>query len=1101
MRKLTTIFLFLILLQPFRLNASHLMGGEITWACQGNGSYIFTMKLYRDCNGVPLQLPVSLRVHNHPSVSGIPLQLVSQTDISPQCNGFGPNITCGGGGAGAVEEFVFSSNPINLPGVPPAQGWIFTYDACCRNQAITNLQINPSETGFTLRAIMYPYNGTNESPCFDSSPVFTQLPATVICVGSPFTYNHNAFDVDKDSLHYSFDQPLDWLDGAAFNSSTPAAIPWVNTFSVNSPFPSISGSIPASLDQETGEISFTSQITGNFVTVVRVDAFRCGQLIASIFREIQVVIINCPPNTAPQVTAPFQDPGTGQAAFTTSVQAGDAVSFTITATDNEFLPIGVQQTITVTASGGQFGSGYTDPNNGCPYPPCATLNPAPPAVLQSGGSITFNWQTDCNHVSILNDCFVPASTYTFVLTFQDDACPTPSYKIATVAVEVVAPPLLDSPELQCVDVEDNGDILLTWAPVTDPDGFFNSYQIFSATSPAGPYTVIDSVFNINTGTYLHANAGGNNQSIYYYVCTRSGCGGMVLSPAADTLQSIYLSVSDAGAGVIDLSWNALAQPLPQGTQLPYTIDRSYDPDPFVLFGTSNSTGYQDDMEGCLQEIYYEVYINNASGCVSSSNIDGGPFSNDEPPESPVIDSISVQLSGTQVYLGWEPSPSEDTDGYIIFSVANGTITPIDTIYGINNTSFTITGQDPSAGTLTYTVSALDICLEESLPADEHTTLLPDFEVNSCDGSVDLFWNEYIAWPGVSEYQVLQQVNGGLFSVVATVSGTSVSANVPDLIQGAQYCFAIRAVSADGSAGSTSPIVCFEADVQDLPDFAYLRKATVLLSGAAYSACIIDTASDIASYRVLRSFYPGSVFDTVYTGFIPPQVDEVNYTDYGVTTQTQSYQYVYELIDKCGNASAVSNPGRTILLRGEALDGFVNRLKWNSYAEWDGGVGKYRLFRSLDGGFSYEQVLETPGDTMHLDVVSDEVDTLMTFCYYVEAVEAQINSYGVRDTSRSNKVCVVQKPTVWIPSAFRPGNLAGNNTFKAVGLYEKLASNHVFSIFNRWGELLFITSDPFEAWDGTYLSAIVPTGIYVYHLKFNLPDGSFFNKRGAVMVLD
>jgi gliding motility-associated-like protein len=108
---------------------------------------------------------------------------------------------------------------------------------------------------------------------------------------------------------------------------------------------------------------------------------------------------------------------------------------------------------------------------------------------------------------------------------------------------------------------------------------------------------------------------------------------------------------------------------------------------------------------------------------------------------------------------------------------------------------------------------------------------------------------------------------------------------------------------------------------------------------------------------------------------------------------------------------------------------------------------------------------------------------------------------VRDTSRSNRVCVIQKPTVWIPSAFRPGNLAGNNTFKAVGLYEKLAINHVFSIFNRWGEQLFITSDPSEAWDGRYLSAIVPTGIYVYHLKFSLPDGTLFNERGSVMVLD
>ena len=129
-----------------------------------------------------------------------------------------------GGGNGAVEEFVFRSNAINMGGNPPPQGWVFTYDGCCRNAAISNMVISPNATGFTLRAIMYPYNGTNTSPCFDSSPVFTQRPATIICAGNPFTYNHNAYDPDKDSLVYSFAAPLDWLDGADFTSTSPPAL-------------------------------------------------------------------------------------------------------------------------------------------------------------------------------------------------------------------------------------------------------------------------------------------------------------------------------------------------------------------------------------------------------------------------------------------------------------------------------------------------------------------------------------------------------------------------------------------------------------------------------------------------------------------------------------------------------------------------------------------------------------------------------------------------------------------------------------------------------------------------------------------------------------
>jgi hypothetical protein len=305
--------------------------------------------------------------------------------------------------------------------------------------------------------------------------------------------------------------------------------------------------------------------------------------------------------------------------------------------------------------------------------------------------------------------------------------------------------------------------------------------VFSSSSPGGPFTVIDSIFNINTGSFLHTGAGGNNQSVYYYVATRSGCGGAIFSAARDTVQSIFLNVSDAGSGLIDLNWNAISQPLPAGTTLPYSIDRSYAPDPFVEFATSIPLVYQDNMEGCLQEIFYEVSINHNTGCISSSNIDGGPFSNDEAPASPVIDSVSVQLNGTSVYLGWQPSPSEDTDAYIIYSVANGTFTAIDTIYGIDNTFYTLTGFDPGSNSLSFAVSALDICLEEGLPADEHSTILLNDELNSCDGSVSLSWNEYSDWLGVSAYQVLQQVNGGAFSVVQTVAGNTVNTSVPELI--------------------------------------------------------------------------------------------------------------------------------------------------------------------------------------------------------------------------------------------------------------------------------------------------------------------------------
>src|ERR1700745_1938601 len=93
LKKLALLLCFSVLLFP-KADAAHLMGGEITWDCAGGGKYIFTLKLYRDCNSGTVSPAVTLNVWFHPTITSIPLNLVSQSDISPVCNASGPAITC-----------------------------------------------------------------------------------------------------------------------------------------------------------------------------------------------------------------------------------------------------------------------------------------------------------------------------------------------------------------------------------------------------------------------------------------------------------------------------------------------------------------------------------------------------------------------------------------------------------------------------------------------------------------------------------------------------------------------------------------------------------------------------------------------------------------------------------------------------------------------------------------------------------------------------------------------------------------------------------------------------------------------------------------------
>ena len=462
------ILLVVVLSTFFTANATHMMGGEITWKCIKDpldpdvGKYIFTMKLYRDCAGVIFPASTqTINVSNHPTVTQLPVNFITSTDISPIGNSINSGnlcLDCNSNPIGAVEEYIYISQPVDLPGLPPPSGWHFTWDSCCRNGATSNLVLSsttsPSE-GFTLRASMFPYFDPSTglqvpaSPCFDSSPIFNESPKTIICTGYPFSYSHNASDEELDAVSYSWDEPLDDFFGA-FNPAggNPPPVAWLAPYTVNSPLP---GGV--SLDPVTGEISYNSNISGNFATVVRVDAYKCNQLVASIYREIQAVLIACPTmpngtaNNPPIITAPV---GTqtwtttfnpsGLPSYSTTVNAGTFITFDIVGNDLDQYAAGVMQDLTMEISGGQMAVDYIT-TTACDNPPCATFtdlggNP-PPITAPSLVSGVFEWQTDCNQILSDAGCGATTNIFTFLVKVYDDFCPANAITIATMKITIL----------------------------------------------------------------------------------------------------------------------------------------------------------------------------------------------------------------------------------------------------------------------------------------------------------------------------------------------------------------------------------------------------------------------------------------------------------------------------------------------------------------------------------------------------------------------------------------------------------------------------------------------------------------------------------------
>jgi|JI10StandDraft_1071094.scaffolds.fasta_scaffold22179_2 hypothetical protein len=425
--------LLVLFLTPFNSFSSHLMGGEITWTCDGSGNFIFRVKMYRDCNGV--QGPPSINLATNALTTSIHCPLVQQNDISPTGTGC-PTCLNPMGFASATEEFIYESASINLPGTPPPFGWYFYYTDCCRNGAITNLATG---TGwFTLRAIMYPFAGA-PSGCSDNSPQFAISPTLALCSGDSVRFTHAAFDPDLDSLVYSWDSPLD-------SSAYPGIpYPFEAGYSATSPLPGLSQNPlnqPAILDSGHGIISFLTYTTGSFVTVNKVQSYKCGQLVSEVFREVQMAIILCPIINAPFPTnnvAPIFSTGNEIESFT--LVAGDTFFYAFNIADSNltYSPSPTPQVVTINAFGSEFGSGFSSYNTGCPIVPCAILNNPTPfsSVIMAAEEMT--WPTACSHAGFTNGCLQHQRTFQFVFTAKDDFCPANGMRHKSLLVSVTGP--------------------------------------------------------------------------------------------------------------------------------------------------------------------------------------------------------------------------------------------------------------------------------------------------------------------------------------------------------------------------------------------------------------------------------------------------------------------------------------------------------------------------------------------------------------------------------------------------------------------------------------------------------------------------------------
>ncbi|MBL7950691.1 MAG: gliding motility-associated C-terminal domain-containing protein [Flavobacteriales bacterium] len=664
---------------------------------------------------------------------------------------------------------------------------------------------------------------------------------------------------------------------------------------------------------------------------------------------------------------------------------------------------------------------------------------------------------------------------------------------------VLAAPL-DPLLLHCAGVDVNGTVTLTWTPPSDPSGQFGNYRIYVADAVAGPFVPIGTVGVLGVSTWADPVSNGAVGPLFYYVTTITNAPVPEESLPSDTISTIHLQLyQSVPPGSANLIWVA-PQPASSANDT-FTVWMEYPVGSLQIIAELPATtlNYQHVVSVCDDSLTFHIERSDANGCTSSSNWAGDRFQDVTPPTSPLINAVTVDTITGLASIDWEPSPELDTDGYIIvFNAPNGAVI-IDTVFGRTNTEFEWAESLAELGSEGYSVAAFDTCRTGVPPSPNtsvsrpfHNTMHLEHFYDECAGTVTLQWSPYGGWP-VEEHAIYAQRNGGAWILAGSVGGGSTTF-VLDVVPFTNYCFAVLAYQGVGLASSLSNSSCVSTDYPGLPAFNYLRTVTVADESTITIADSVDVNAIVQGYRLERSMNGGAFEPIQVIG--PTFSPVIIFTDTDVDPGTTSYRYRVVVLDGCGAASVVSNIGENIILRAAAeLSGF-DRLEWNGYEDWAGTVQAYALYRQIaDGAFSLRTI--APADPwVFMDDVSSLTSTTGRFCYYVVAVESG-NASGINMTSTSNVACAVQEELVYIPNAFIVG---GNNPVFLPQLAYADVSEYELSIINRWGQIIWTTTDHNQPWDGTVGGRAVPMGVYAYYCNFKNGAGRVFEKRGTVTML-
>ncbi len=390
MKRLFTL-LAAMLFVAFTSNATHIVGGEFNVRWTSGTTFHVTLNFYRDCASGNADFDDPITVGIYDKVTNVNQQcfsmsLTSRTVLSLGDACYKPSV--------CVERGVYEAN-VNIPS--NANGYYMTYNRCCRNNIITNIQ-NPGGTGEAW------YVEIPDPALHNSTPVFGGYPKGYFCTNNINVQDFSATDPDGDSLVYSLITPLAGHTSSSNSIGScpdPAPYPFVTWAAGYSAANMVGGNPAMSITSQNGILTAKPAVIGTFVFCVRVEQYNrtTKQKLGEIRRDIQYSSLACTVAAAyPDTIVCPNTPVPLHASGGTSYSWSPATGLSSTTSPNPTATVSVTTTYTVSVTSGTCTSTATvtvhiNPNIS------VIITPAGPTTFCDGGSViltasgaaNYNW--------------------------------------------------------------------------------------------------------------------------------------------------------------------------------------------------------------------------------------------------------------------------------------------------------------------------------------------------------------------------------------------------------------------------------------------------------------------------------------------------------------------------------------------------------------------------------------------------------------------------------------------------------------------------------------------------------------------------------------